>query len=505
MKRNIVDFTRASDQHDADFSPLRGEEVLSKLLRRYPGDAENLERAHEALKDDPNYAKAMHRVAYSLHDGRLRAFISYRVGADAEAARTVAEVFRALSAQKVAVTFADEFTARISGQDYKSEIEAATKASHWFVILIPESGQPSGWCMYETGLFRASSTSRKMERLICLHHPNAALPSAIDGFQSVPGDVAHLQRFLDGLFRQIDPMLGWDALNPALDDATILDAATRIAHALRPPRPPRKPVLFSYRATLEVRDPERLNVAVDLDACVVETDRLTADLFGKVEPPRTWGQLIANVRPAEGPSPWLEELVAVLRKASAGNVFRPMTGTFESVRGGRVMRPLLHAMEHDGGGGDFRFELFFIEEFSSAPAHSMTPRTRAFLSVVRMHSRVRWEVLERFADAGWSGDEMQACAKAFSRIERDLQAQGRIDVEALRSHYADAAAAEIAAISEDWQDLRDAATGRLVVALSNGDAEAVRRGMTQCRKLNQRFFELTFPVLEEITRRSPVG
>ena len=96
-----------------------------------------------------------------------------------EAARTVAEVFRALSARQVEVTFADDFTARISGQDYKSEIEAATKASHWFVILLSDAKEPSGWCMYETGLFRASVTSRKLERLICLHHPNASLPATV--------------------------------------------------------------------------------------------------------------------------------------------------------------------------------------------------------------------------------------------------------------------------------------------------------------------------------------
>jgi hypothetical protein len=439
----------------------------------------------------------MHRVAYSLHEGRILAFISYRVGVDAEAARTVAEVFRALSSQQVTVTFADEFTTRISGQDYKSEIESATKASHWFVILISEAGEPSGWCMYETGMFRANATSRKLERLICLHHPNASLPRAIDGFQSVPGDVAHLQRFLDGLFRQADPLPGWEALNPLLDDATILEAATRIAHVLRPPR---MPVAFNYRATLEVRGPERLAVAADLDACAVETDRLTANLFGKVEPPRIWGELVANVRLADG-SPWLGELVAVLRKASAGNVFRPMTGTFESVQGGRMMRPVLHSMEHDGIGDEFKFHLFFLEEFSSTPAHGIAPHTRVLLRAVRMHNRVRWEVLERFADANWSPDEIEACAKAFSRIDRELQAQGGIDAEALRSHYAGGASDEIETIAEDWQDLRGVTTGRLTTALRQLDADGVRRGMTQCRKLNQRFLELTFPVLEEITRR----
>lgn len=104
MKRNIVEFTRESDTPDADFSHLRGEAVLKKLLRRYPEAKASLERAHTILRDETNYAAAMHRVAYSLNEGRVEAFISYRVGVDADAARTVADVFRALSARQVEVT-----------------------------------------------------------------------------------------------------------------------------------------------------------------------------------------------------------------------------------------------------------------------------------------------------------------------------------------------------------------------------------------------------------------
>ena len=66
-----------------------------------------------------------------------------------------------------------------------------------------------------------------------------------------------------------------------------------------------------------------------------------------------------------------------------------------------------------------------------------------------MHNRVRWEVLERFANAAWSADEMEACAKSFSRIERELQAEGRVDMAALTSHYGGGAGAEINAIVED--------------------------------------------------------
>jgi hypothetical protein len=287
-------------------------------------------------------------------------------------------------------------------------------------------------------------------------------------------------------------------LRPDLEDAAITEAATRIAHALRPPR---KPIAFNYGLTLEVRDPGRLAAANDLDACAVITDSRTADLFGKVEPPGHWGPLVANVRSADSVDPWLEELVVVLRKASAGNVFRPLTSSFESAQAGRMMRPVLHSMEHDGIGDEFRFQLFFLEEFSVAPTSGIAPRIRALLGAVRMHNRIRWEVLERFANSAWSSEDLESCAKAFSRIERETRAQGPIDLAALSSHYAKDDAAEISSIMINWHALRDGATGELTTALRRFDVEGVRSGMAQCRDLNQRFLELTFPVLEEVTRR----
>ena len=396
MKRNIIEFTRSSDTPDADFSHVRGEAVLDKLLRRYPTEADSLRRAHDLLYLEPNYAPAMHRVANSLHEGLIRMFISYRAGLDVAAARAVAEVFRTLSAGKVAVTFADEFTNRISGQDYKSEIEAATKSAHWFVILMSDSRELSGWCMYETGLFRASTTSRRMERLICLRHPDVTPPSAIDGYHAVTGDVEQLRSFLDGLFRQPDPLPGWHALNPDLNDATIDLAATRIAQALRPPR---RPVQFNPIVTLMVDEPAALVSPEQLNDCLIDTDHLTARLFGKSEPPTRWGALMSGL-PVQGR--WQQELVAVLRKASAGNIFRQLSGNFESAQGGQVLRPVLQAMEHDGLGGQYHFQLCFLEELGRGSDSGLGVGTQSLLTAVRLHNRVRWEVVERFADAAWT-------------------------------------------------------------------------------------------------------
>ena len=494
---NVVEFTRVTDPTDAQFSHLRGEEVLQKLLRRYPNDRDSLQRAHQRLKGDPSYGPAMHRAAQSLHEGRIRAFISYREGLDAEAARAVADVFRELSAGKVAVTLADEFTGRIPGQDFKSETESAIKTAHWFIFLVSEAREPSAWCMYETGMFRAGITSKRLERLICISHPTATLSSAIDEYQAVQASVPHLQRFLDGQFRKPEPLPGWDALNAQLTDATILSAATRIANAFRPPR---KPISFNYRVTLDVQHPERLKAPSELSSCLIETDRVTAELFGKVVEPHTWGELIANVRRKNSAEKWLEELLAVIKKASEGNAFRPITTTFESSYGGRVLRPVLDSMEHDGISPQYRFHLFFLEEILSAPVHSVPIPTLALLTAVRMNERIRWEVIQRFMNVQLTHSNIEACAKAFSRIEREVQGFGRLDVELLCSNYAEGVQTEVREMIHRWTELRNPQAGSLGSAFKKYDAERIRDGLIECRQLNRRFFELTFPVLQEVTK-----
>jgi len=215
--------------------------------------------------------------------------------------------------------------------------------------------------MYETGMFRACMTSEKMNKLVCIHHESASLPHAIDEYQSVVASHTRLFDFLDGLFRNEDPLPGRDPLNPELSDKTLKSAADRIAAAFRPPI---RPVPFNYHVALEVRELEKLVTWEGLRDCRIETDLRTADLFGKVEPPSTWGELISNIMCTNNTNKWLVELHAVLIKAGQRNMFRPISGTFECRHGGRVMRPVLHSMEHDGIGGDYKFHFSSFSKIS---------------------------------------------------------------------------------------------------------------------------------------------
>jgi len=62
----LVQFTRDSDDSQADYLGRRGKDVLKKLLRRYPDKKKRLRRAHKRLKGDANYAAAMDQAGLAF-------------------------------------------------------------------------------------------------------------------------------------------------------------------------------------------------------------------------------------------------------------------------------------------------------------------------------------------------------------------------------------------------------------------------------------------------------
>jgi hypothetical protein len=502
VQGNVIGFNRRSDKRRRDFSAIRGRDVLDKLLQSNPDDADALRLAHELLAEEANYASAMHMAASTLRAGQIRVFISYRLDSDTELARAVAAAFRELSGGRVAVTLAADFTRDISGRDYKEVIGKEITRAHWFVLLLSNLGQNNDWCMYETGMFRASMVSNRINRLICIHHPQTRLPGPIQEFQSVPAESDRLHAFFQGLFLTSHPIPGWSALNDQVSEESMRAHADRVVQLMRGPS---RPVNFNYRVTLEVTRPADDHTAADLDSCSIDTDTRTADLFGKVDPPTTWGELIMNVRRGGRQDQWLTELHAVICKACSNNTFRPISGTFESSHGGRIMRPIVESMVHEDGSDHYCVRLIFVEDLYSASIPAVTPEVLAFLSALRTHSRLRWELIERFSDVNWDKDQADACAQVFSRIERAGQSFTQWDLNALCANYAEPVGERIRAIMTRWRELRRSGPaaaqlgpGILDLALRRCDGEAIKPLIEECAGLVNDFLRLSYPVMENI-------
>lgn len=499
----VFEFIRKGDDRGSQFSDQRGVRILEKLIRQDPKNREGLEKAHEYLMGDPNYTSAMHAAALSMREKKIKVFISYRFNSDADATRAIAKVLGTLS-DRIEVTSADDFPSRIAGQDYREEIQRMISQAHWFVVLLSDPRRTSEWSMYETGMFRAGMVSKRMNRLICIHHPRAKPPDQIYEYQAVSANLEQMVQFLQGVFCEPNPLPGWNALRLDVGQDVLEASAKKIVDAFKAPS---KPFKFNRWIKLEVASSCSLQSWKDLAPCSVETDVRTLELFGKSQPPATWGALIENVLKQNDTGKWLEELHAVIVKAISGNAFRPITGTFESSYGGRVMRPILHSMETDGRGEVFHFNLYFIDEISTAPVRALPSRLRMLLSVLRMSERIRWEVLERFRDAEWAHEQVAVCTIAFSRIEREGQLFGEWELEELCANYDESTRDEVRRIVDRWRALKGyrpgpgaLRAGDLDVAFEQFDRERIKELMAECQDLINRFLYLTYPVLEKIMR-----
>ena len=505
-----IEFRRRSDKRFRDLSEVRGRDVLGKLVKADPRNEAELREAHSCLTGDPNYASAMHMAASSLRLGKIRVFISYRLGVDADLARALAEAIRELSVGRVSVTLAADFTRDNSGQNYKEVIEKEIARAHWFVLLLPDSEDNSEWCMYETGMFRASMVSTRVNRLICIHHPKAELPAPIADFQSVASECNALIDLFTGLFHDPQQMPGWSAINARITRKMVLKHAEEIVRQMRGPS---QPVSLHYSVEIEILRPSEITTAVPelaaelLAGYNVRTDTKTADLFGKVEPPATWGELIDNVRRGGRYDKWLIELVAVIQKICQNNTFRPISATFEASHGGRVMRPVLESMHYEAGGDRRRVRLIFLEDLYAAPVQEITPEVLAFLTALRTNSRLRWELIERFAGVNWGKDKekVDACAGIFSRIERIGQPFTQWDLEALCANYPEHDRDSIRNIVVRWRELRRpgdearrAGPGELDLAFNNYRFAKIGPLIDECAKLVNDFMGLSFPVMEAL-------
>lgn len=502
-ERQDFELIRSTDKSNSRFYDKRGQGILEKLVRQDHENRDALERAHEYLKDDQHYPSAMHAAALSMKNRKIRIFISYKLDTDTLAAKAIAEVFRDLS-DMIEVTYAGEFIEKNTGRDFREEIHRAISESHWFVLLLSDPKQAHDWSMFETGMFRASMVSKRLNRLICIHHPDAQPPDQIFEYQAVSATNENLARFLNGIVLESNPLPGWEALNPGLTDSFIEFSANRILQEFRAPS---KPVTFNRCVKIRVSEPAKLKSWEDLEFCAIEPDVRSLELFGKSQKPDTWGRLIENVSRESNSKKWLEELHAIILKAISGNAFRPISSTFECSSGGRVMRPILHSMETDGTGEIYDFNLYFLDEISTAPANSLSPRLQALLTTLRMAARVRWEVLERFECTDWNENLARDCEMAFSRIEREGHLFGSWDVEELCLNYDKPDREEVRNLVNRWRALKgfrragaEAGVGELDRAFREFDVERIRDLMAECRDLINRFLSLSFPVLGKIVQ-----
>lgn len=500
---------RESDSESASHQHNRGEKVLTDIIRRYPFNEVALRKASQILIDakEPHYSIAMESAARAISRDKIEVFFSFKSD-DAAAAKTIVETLRGISGGKLEITFAAEFGEEIVGREYKDKIINAIKNAHWFMLLSPELAADSGWCLFETGLFRGNMVApTTVNKLICIHPEGSNMPPPpIDEYEAVRGDEASVRQFLNNILCKDNPVPGMPALNPRAEKKLMDWAVNTIVGALNSPI---KLVRDYYQnfVRIKVPDTRQLNTANDLNKLEIITDDKTLKMFGKVKTPKTWGELISNVFKKHPDPKWLQEIVSVFIKVGEFNDFRPIQATLEEAHGGKVYRPVLHAMNYDTRSehpGKV-FQLNFIEEVGYSITADIGKPVQALTTVLRMAFRVRWEVIERFSNKQLNQESIDELKDTLQRIELESLSRGFMDEDVVCSNFEPNETIQIRELYKRWYEMRsDRGDGELDRALDNGDVNEIHRILLELGKLNVDFMRLAMIRLEELSFKLPV-
>jgi hypothetical protein len=315
--------------------PTREEQLIqtadiATFLQTHQGAAAAVKRAAALLADKPDALASLRKLLPALDAKAVKVFFSYK-STDKVAAEAIVQVLSKTSAGKLEITFQGGF-GKIVGQSYRQKIRDSVREANWFILLLPDPSDELDWCLYETGQFEAQLTSA--DRLICLHHPDTAIPRQIEGYQAVAATLPDMSKFLDLVYVQPDTLPGLDAINPAIGKeipdpinpanktTEIPSLAKSIVDVIRAPKRRLQQDVFVPSIAFQIQQVGTLTSKDALDsATIVSANPEALNLFGYRQPVSTFRDLRKRIVETHGDR-WREELFQAVLKIIQGQPLR---------------------------------------------------------------------------------------------------------------------------------------------------------------------------------------
>jgi len=471
---------------------------IVEWLKQHPDAKSRLEDAVECLKDQGDALPAVRKLMPTLVDNVVKVFFSYKK-VDEQAAKAIVGMLRENSAGKLKITYMGDFP---NGVPWKPLISKGVRSANWFILLLPDPSDELDWCLFETGLFEAQLTSA--DRLICLHHPDTAVPHPIQGYQAISATVPDAERFLRMVFVEENPVPGLHPINSAIDK-NITSLAQQLVDAIRVPKRRLNRKTFEPWIELALADATQLASKQDLDsASLVSANEGALRLFGFEECPKTFGQLREEIEEKNGDSRWREELFHVLRKIACKKTFSPIQAVFQS-RNGKMYRPIVIAIDRAGPNGPVQtYHISFAEDVVAYDTAAMPLKLALLATLLRLTFRFRWEVLEPSARGALSESDVAHLEVSMDRIKTDWESRGAIDQSQILELFTPEQRTHMIEMFTAWGRLRNPEkTGELDVALKNRDGTHVAKLLSSWLPDNQRFLEMAAARFSDMIAERP--
>ena len=472
---------------------------IARFIGSNQSAADEVNRAAQELADRPDAAVALKKLLPALANKVVRVFFSYKKK-DEAAAVAVVDVLRESSAEKLDITYQAEFTQEMSGMEWRELIHERIRQANWFILLLPDPSDELDWCLFETGLFEAQRTSA--DRLICLHHPDTAIPNPIEGYQAVAATIPEVGRFLRMVFVEDNPVAGLPPINRAIDKR-IPELAGRIVEAIRAPKRKVYRDMFVPWINIRLEEPGTLKAKESLDsASVLDVNKEALALFGFRQAKGTFGELRSTIVEDHADGRWREELFHVVRKIAQGRTFQPIQAVLQAPDG-KMYRPVALAVDRAGPDGPVQtYHLTFAEEVTATDTAAMPAELAALATLLRFTFRFRWEVLERFAKDALSPEDIERLDVSLRRITVDWHSRGATASLNVAGLFDGAQASRVSEIAEAWRRLRNSnRNGELDIAIENKDGKKIPALLAKFLPMNQEFLEMAAVRFAEMVAR----
>jgi hypothetical protein len=431
---------------------------------------------------------ALQKLLPSLAEQVVNIFFSFKKK-DERTARAIVDLLRENSAGKLRITYQGDFTQVLAGQEWRAKIREAVRDANWFILLLPDPSDELDWCLFETGVFYGQLTCA--DRLICLHHPDTAIPSPIEGYHAVAATVPEAEKFLRMVFIEADAIHGLPPINPAIEQL-IPDLANRFVKAIREPKRRLNRVTFEPWIEIAVENAANLKTMDDLDSATIEAENDKAlALFDLIEHKKTFGELRQGIPENGDDGRWREELFHVIRKIANGRRFDTVQAVLHA-RNGKICRPVVLAVDRAGPGGPIlSFHITFAEDVSTANIAAMPKKLAVLATLVRFAFRFRWEVLEPFGRAPLGDEEVKRLENSMARIKADWESRGSMDGDAVVECFTPEQRRRLNEMFAAYHRLRTPyQDGELDIAMKNRDGARIPALLASLLPSNQEFLEM---------------
>lgn len=459
------------------------------LMENYQGATKQIKAAIQQLSKKEDGLAAMKKILPALRDRKLHVFFSYKKK-DEKTASAIVDILRQYGAEKLEITYMADFTEEIAGKSWRGKIRNEVCRANWFILLLPDPSEDWDWCLYETGLFDRQPTSA--DRLICLHHSDIKIPSAIREYHAVPAKASEIIKFLRMVFVNKNPIPGMDPINKYIEKK-LPSIASEIADAIRPPIKEIEHRIYEPYIKLQIENPTDLQNKADLDkALVLEISQEALKIFGRWEKPRTLGELRKGIKESPSNGRWREELFHVIRKITDGRIFTPIQAVFHT-QDDKIYRPVAQAIDKVKGEDEIKaFHITFSEEIGALDTSAMPHGVETLATMLRLAFRFRWEVLEKFGKGRFAKKDIARLTNVLQRIEQDAESRGIMEQDVDMSFFLETQQKRVVEMYEYWYTLRDPVgeTGELDIALNNKDAKKITAILTKMVPINQEFLEM---------------